>query len=286
MSPSKQKTQGNTGVGESAQWNYKAQAAFNFGIAGWEYRPFRLEDCLMVLHETIPTNLFLAIQQTQLEIQERLGQGDYYFGVAAALGKLRGQTYFVFDEAHPYNKWFDLGDALGSLHHRFIYPQFYESPPDTRRIRNSIRALSPEHVQRIPALQLLPHLKSKHLTSEGFLEWWQSNRHEIVGSAPHPPRSWWNEPFQGLVKAISDGILLHVPWEAQPLRGAIQIPSEFRSAPMSYRKAATLMGKKDSRKSAEWLSKSVEDGSIVCERISRQSHVFDKRQFLISQPKK
>lgn len=49
---------------------------------------------------------------------------------------------------------------------------------------------------------------------------------------------------------------------------------------MSYRKAAMLMGKGDSKKWAEWLSKSVSDGSIPCDRTtSRQKHIFSKRYF-------
>ncbi|MDA1055200.1 MAG: hypothetical protein O3C40_32660 [Planctomycetota bacterium] len=57
------------------------------------------------------------------------------------------------------------------------------------------------------------------------------------------------------------------------------IPPEYRTIPMSYQRAAELMGRGKSKDAAEWLSKSVEDGSIACERITRQAHVFDCRDF-------
>ena len=48
---------------------------------------------------------------------------------------------------------------------------------------------------------------------------------------------------------------------------------------MTFRKAAALLGKGNSRDAAEWLSKSVEDGRYDCERITRQNHVFNMQQF-------
>ena len=57
------------------------------------------------------------------------------------------------------------------------------------------------------------------------------------------------------------------------------IPSVERTVPMSYRRAAKLMGKGDSQDAAEWLSKSVADGSIPCDHISRQTHVFSRKSF-------
>jgi hypothetical protein len=57
------------------------------------------------------------------------------------------------------------------------------------------------------------------------------------------------------------------------------IPPKHRTKPLTYRKAAALIGKGNSRDAAEWLSKSVKDGSYRCEHVSRQLHIFDKRQF-------
>lgn len=61
--------------------------------------------------------------------------------------------------------------------------------------------------------------------------------------------------------------------------GRERIPPEHRTIPMSFRRAAKLMGKGCSQDAAEWLSASVADGSIPCEDVSRQSHVFDRRVF-------
>lgn len=57
------------------------------------------------------------------------------------------------------------------------------------------------------------------------------------------------------------------------------IPPENRTIPMSYRRAAKLMGKGDSQDAGEWLSKSVSDGSIPCEHVTRQTHVFSLESF-------
>ena len=57
------------------------------------------------------------------------------------------------------------------------------------------------------------------------------------------------------------------------------ISSADRTIPLSYRRAAKLMGKGDCQDAAEWLSASVKDGSIPCDHITRQAHVFSKQFF-------
>jgi hypothetical protein len=52
-----------------------------------------------------------------------------------------------------------------------------------------------------------------------------------------------------------------------------------RTRPMSYREAARLMGKNDSRDAAEWLSAAVESGIVHCEHVSRQTHIFHLDDF-------
>lgn len=69
------------------------------------------------------------------------------------------------------------------------------------------------------------------------------------------------------------------PRECPSVRPTDRIPPEERTKPMSYRRAAKLMGKGDSRDAAEWLSASVKDDSIRCEHISRQTHVFSRCDF-------
>jgi hypothetical protein len=58
-----------------------------------------------------------------------------------------------------------------------------------------------------------------------------------------------------------------------------KIPANERTVPMSYRRAAQLMGKGNSQDAAEWLAKSVRDGNIPCEHVTRQTHVFSKSNF-------
>jgi hypothetical protein len=58
-----------------------------------------------------------------------------------------------------------------------------------------------------------------------------------------------------------------------------RIPPEERTIPLTFRRAAKLMGKAGGKDAAEWLSASVKDGSIRCEHITRQTHVFSKLDF-------
>jgi hypothetical protein len=58
-----------------------------------------------------------------------------------------------------------------------------------------------------------------------------------------------------------------------------KIPPAKRTKPMSFREAARRMGKGSSRDAAEWLSAAVRDGSVACEHISRQLHVFSLDDF-------
>jgi hypothetical protein len=58
-----------------------------------------------------------------------------------------------------------------------------------------------------------------------------------------------------------------------------QIPPNKRTKPMSFKTAAYFMGKGDSRDAAEWLSAAVRDGSVPCEHLSRQTHVFSLDDF-------
>lgn len=67
---------------------------------------------------------------------------------------------------------------------------------------------------------------------------------------------------------------------------ANKIPPQFRTIAMSkYRAAGYLRGgngkiRKSARKTAvQWLNRRIEDGTYACEVISRQSFVFDSRDF-------
>ena len=57
------------------------------------------------------------------------------------------------------------------------------------------------------------------------------------------------------------------------------IPSEYRTIPMSYKRAAQYFGKGTSRDAAEWMSERVAEGDVRCDHLTRQNHVFDIRDF-------
>lgn len=96
---------------------------------------------------------------------------------------------------------------------------------------------------------------------------------------PHRPDllAELEQSFAELEQLLRADLRLSKAAHAEPTRS---IAPEDRTAPMTYRRAAKLMGKGDSKDAAEWLSKSVRDGSIACEQFgSRQSHVFSKHDF-------
>jgi len=57
------------------------------------------------------------------------------------------------------------------------------------------------------------------------------------------------------------------------------IGPDERTIPLSHRKAGKLIGKGDSQHAARWVASGVEQGTIPCEHISRQSHVFSMKSF-------
>jgi len=57
------------------------------------------------------------------------------------------------------------------------------------------------------------------------------------------------------------------------------IPSEYRSKPVSLKKAAKASGRSGDKIGAEWVKKCIEDGTLKAEMKTRQSYVFDLRQF-------
>lgn len=58
-----------------------------------------------------------------------------------------------------------------------------------------------------------------------------------------------------------------------------RIPSEYRSKPMTKRAAAKLLERHNEDSGVKWLSNCIEDGTITAEQLSRQSFIFDIRQF-------
>lgn len=58
-----------------------------------------------------------------------------------------------------------------------------------------------------------------------------------------------------------------------------KIPPEFRSKPIAKKIAAKLLGRGCEDSGVKWLNDCITDGTIACEGLSRQSFVFDIRQF-------
>ena len=73
--------------------------------------------------------------------------------------------------------------------------------------------------------------------------------------------------------------LLSALQQTRAKTGAATIPPEFRTCAMTKRKAASYLRKGNADSAVEWLNQCIKDGTISCETLSRQSHVFDVRQF-------
>jgi len=57
------------------------------------------------------------------------------------------------------------------------------------------------------------------------------------------------------------------------------IPAEYRTKAMSKQQAAAYLGHANPDSGVRWLNQCIQDGTIRCEQLSRQSYVFDMRQF-------
>jgi hypothetical protein len=58
-----------------------------------------------------------------------------------------------------------------------------------------------------------------------------------------------------------------------------KIPPEFRTFAMSKKKAASYIKPGNPDSGVEWLTNCIKDGSISCQTLSRERHVFDIRDF-------
>jgi hypothetical protein len=58
-----------------------------------------------------------------------------------------------------------------------------------------------------------------------------------------------------------------------------KIPAKFRSKAMSKKEAAKLLGRPSEDSAVKWLNNCIEDGTITAEQLTRQSFIFDIRQF-------
>lgn len=59
----------------------------------------------------------------------------------------------------------------------------------------------------------------------------------------------------------------------------LPIPAEFRTKAMSKQQAAGYLDHPNPDSGVRWLNRCIDDGTIRCEQLSRQSFVFDIRQF-------
>jgi hypothetical protein len=58
-----------------------------------------------------------------------------------------------------------------------------------------------------------------------------------------------------------------------------KIPSEKRTRPMTLKEAAALMRLGGGKKGAERLRAAINDGTVSCETLTREQHVFSKLDF-------
>lgn len=72
---------------------------------------------------------------------------------------------------------------------------------------------------------------------------------------------------------------LHAAAPAAIPTATTKIPPEFRSKPIAKKVAAKLLGRGCEDSGVKWLNDCITDGTIACEGLSRQSFVFDIRQF-------
>ncbi len=70
---------------------------------------------------------------------------------------------------------------------------------------------------------------------------------------------------------------LYIP--ARTMEVPATIPVAYRSRAISLAKAAKLLGRPNADSGVPWLKACIADGTIRCEQLSRQSYVFDRRQF-------
>jgi hypothetical protein len=66
---------------------------------------------------------------------------------------------------------------------------------------------------------------------------------------------------------------------SRPPEGGSTIPSRYRTIAMTKQKAAGYLRPGNPDSAVDWLNQCIADGTIPCETLTRQSHVFDVRNF-------
>jgi hypothetical protein len=92
------------------------------------------------------------------------------------------------------------------------------------------------------------------------------------------------EPLQGIDPKATIWYLSISPLQASEMvcrrrARAGRIPPRYRTRPMPLREAARLMGYGSSQDAAERLRAAITAGAVRCEQLTRQQHVFSKKEF-------
>jgi hypothetical protein len=276
----------------------KSAAAFRLGIFSRYLDCPVLEDVLLSLIGEIRETAFFALQRT-LDLvtksveefdteQRRMVYDDEYREWVPAhryssVGKwepnpqhvtaIRAAADQAFSTESAYANPYRLGAAIGDCLKEFAADQ--ESRGPLARLLETASTLPEEFLDASPTLQqfLDQGLNADYIT---YMSQAVDDRRRDSGrefAKPDTPESL----LLAFAKGIDDELEAAGPIKSE--ESGSKIDPEFRTRPMSYRRAAQLMGKANSRDSAESISKAVSEGSIRCDHISRQNHVFDKRDF-------
>jgi hypothetical protein len=279
---------------DSSSYEARARAAFELGFSSRYYGTDALRNALLELADYVHGNIYSTLIQTinrmdqlweELEDSQRapIYSNDYFLQLLT----LQQYADRAFRADSKYRKLYELGAFLGEL---LTAREGQSAPVNVGGLLALLKSFQKEQIDAVEVLKVATQTTPGNLGLEGFLR----AVLETTGLTEVPAPSY--TPTGSDIISFANAVLFDLRrgvagandrQESASPRLVIdetamisgKIPPAYRTKPMSFRRAARLLGKGSSRDAAEWLSKSVQDKSYRCEHITRQNHVFDKRQF-------
>jgi hypothetical protein len=212
-----------------------------------QYRPFALP-AISKCRE------LLAIQNDRLtegRFEPKPLFNDEHYGsaheVLAAVGLSLASAVRAWD--HP------LGDSIT-----------FDHPVDVEGFRSNLSEASHEILTR---QFTIPQSTIKSLIADAE---WESRQAKLAMPAVVNGEACFETSTSSSTKDSSN----------EPRKTVNAIPAEYRTVAMPKSKAAGYLRPGNRKSAVRWLSQCIEDGTISCESLSPNSHVFDIRQFPVT----
>ncbi len=224
-------------------------------------------ECAEVLHKASP--LLIDLIKSFVEAWKQDDSPELELDETVDHGKIYREMQSIFDDVHE--KWkaaltSDVSDAI-----------LLAMPSGSSPVRAMDRNFASTHGAAGGALEVLGKKIGILLDRERMLGFEDKFRRGFILETM--PDMVPSELRQGIDREWRDARDFIQAKTAELDASLATIPVEHRTKVMAKKNAAKLLGRPNSDSGVKWLNACIEDGTIRCEKINRQTFVFDKRDF-------